>query len=186
MTLETIYYIGQTIAVGAILASLVAIYIQQRKDHALAKAESQRQLLQLNSGAFDSLADHPTCLESVQACLVDFDSRSARQQVEFYKYLHPQIENAEIAVYLRQDNLINDSSCEKFIAWTAVLLSTPGGQQCWEQGKLVYGPEIVDALNTYMREHTSELEVVYKTVSFLHLQAGPAAETDSADEEPGE
>lgn len=42
MTLETIYYIGQTVAVGAILASLVAIYIQQRKDHAFAQAESQR------------------------------------------------------------------------------------------------------------------------------------------------
>ena len=33
MTLETVYYITQIIAVGAILASLVAIYIQQRKDY---------------------------------------------------------------------------------------------------------------------------------------------------------
>jgi len=45
MTLETIYYIGQTIAVAAILASLVAIYIQQRKDHEFAKAENQRKIL---------------------------------------------------------------------------------------------------------------------------------------------
>ena len=54
MTLETVYYITQIIAVGAILASLVAIYIQQRKDHILARADSQREVLQLNSNIFDS------------------------------------------------------------------------------------------------------------------------------------
>jgi len=184
MDLEAIYYIGQTVAVVAILASLGAIWIQLRKDHALARADSQRELLQLNSGAFDRLADHPTCLESVQVCLIDFDSRSPRQQVEFHKYVHPHIQNAEIAVYLRQDNLINDSSCEAFIAWAAVLLSTPGGQQSWETGQAVYSSEVVGALNTYMREHKVQLEALYKAASFLHPNPEPATPTDPIDEEP--
>lgn len=40
MTLETIYYIGQTIAVGAILISLIAIYWQQRQANIIARTEN--------------------------------------------------------------------------------------------------------------------------------------------------
>ena len=38
-------------------SQLVAIYIQQRKGHILARADSQREVLQLNSNIFDSWAD---------------------------------------------------------------------------------------------------------------------------------
>jgi len=65
MTLEEIYYIGQTIAVLAILGSLAAIYWQQRKAHALARAESQREISQLASQWFDEVLAHPTGLENV-------------------------------------------------------------------------------------------------------------------------
>lgn len=40
MTLEEIYYIGQTIAVVAILASLVAIYWQQRQANRIARTQN--------------------------------------------------------------------------------------------------------------------------------------------------
>ena len=40
MTLETIYYIGQTVAVVAIVASLVAIYWQQREANKMARVEN--------------------------------------------------------------------------------------------------------------------------------------------------
>ena len=40
MTLESIYYIGQTIAVGAILVSLAAIYWQQRQANQIARTEN--------------------------------------------------------------------------------------------------------------------------------------------------
>jgi len=83
MTLENIYYIGQTIAVGAILVSLVAIYIQQRKDHALARAEHQREILDSSTRLFDSIRFQPTGLESVRKCLVDFEGAEPDQQAEF-------------------------------------------------------------------------------------------------------
>ena len=66
MTLETIYYITQIIAVGAILASLVAIYIQQRKDHVLARAEHQRQILAEVPRYTELAATDPAALQSIR------------------------------------------------------------------------------------------------------------------------
>lgn len=44
MTLENIYYVGQTIAVLAILASLGAIWFQMRQANRLAKLETTRMI----------------------------------------------------------------------------------------------------------------------------------------------
>lgn len=51
MDLETIYYIGETVAVGAILASLVAIYIQQRQANKIARVENAAALSANYSGS---------------------------------------------------------------------------------------------------------------------------------------
>ena len=45
MTLETVYYIGQTVAVVVITATLIAILVQTRQTNALARAETSRTLL---------------------------------------------------------------------------------------------------------------------------------------------
>ena len=161
MTLETIYYITQLIAVGAILASLVAIYIQQRKDHILARADSQREILQLNSNTFDLWADDPLALESFQACLLDYENASAHQKVQFCKYMHQIIMVSETAVFLGRDNLINKDSHDKLIAWNAALLSTPGGQQYWEGAGQAYSSDVVRALNDYASEHSMNLSLIH-------------------------
>ena len=42
MTLENIYYIGQTLAVIVIIATLIALLIQTRQTNARARAETSR------------------------------------------------------------------------------------------------------------------------------------------------
>jgi hypothetical protein len=51
MTLESIYYIGQTVAVIAILGSLIGVIVQMRQANRLARA-------QLTSSSQDLIADH--------------------------------------------------------------------------------------------------------------------------------
>lgn len=178
MTLEQIYYIGQTVAVVAILGSLGAIWVQLRKDHRLAKATAQKELLLYNADKFSVLVDHPSALDSLQICLLDYDNASTRQKTEFLRYLHKNIMTAETAVYLDQDKLVASVSHQKFLAWPALLLSTEGGRQFWEQeGQHIYGEDVVAALNAYMSENSSDLKALYSTVAFLHRdKAGVGAE----------
>ena len=167
MTLEDIYYIGQTVAVLAILASLGAIWVQLRKDHALARANAQQELLQHNASHFDILVEQPSVLTSVQQCVVEYDDAPSRQKTEFVAYLHKQVAVAEAAVFLAQDELIAPSSLEKLLAYPSLLLGTPGGQQNWAAGRMAYGADIVAALEDYMRDHPTDLETLYAVAPFL-------------------
>ena len=184
--LEAVYYVTQIIAVGAILASLVAIYMQQRKDHILARADSQREVLQLNSNIFDSWADDPIALKSFQACLLDYETASGHRQVQFCKYMHQLIMVSEIAVFLDRDGLINKNSYDKIIAWNATLIGTPGGRQYWEAAGLAYSANVVEALNAYIGAHPIGLETVYEIAPFLRPdpEAPASADESEADQTP--
>jgi len=167
MTLEEIYYIGQTVAVVAILGSLGAIWVQLRKDHALARANAQQELLQHNASHFDILIDSPSVLESVQKCLVDYNGARSRHKTEFCAYLHKQIAVAETAVFLAQDGLIASTSLDKLLAYPSLLISTPGGQENWAAARTVYGSDVVTALEGHMRDHPSDLAALYAGAPFL-------------------
>ncbi|MEP3051917.1 MAG: hypothetical protein ABJP48_04150 [Erythrobacter sp.] len=186
MTLEEIYYIGQTIAVVAILGSLGAIWVQLRKDHALARANAQQVLLQHNASHFDILVEQPSVLASVQKCLIDYDKAPSRQKTEFTSYLHKQIAVAEAAVFLAQDGLIASTSLEKLVAYPALLLGTPGGQENWVAARAVYGSDVVAAIEGHMRDHPSDLAALYAAAPFL-IPDDPTAKpiTDGNREELG-
>ena len=57
--LETVYYIGQTIAVIAILCSLGAIWWQQRETNKIARADMTERVLGKYSEAMRVMAEDP-------------------------------------------------------------------------------------------------------------------------------
>ena len=59
MTLEDIYYIGQTIAVVAILVSLVAVWFEMRQGHLLARADLSNQFRLANQSLTMRMVDDP-------------------------------------------------------------------------------------------------------------------------------
>lgn len=154
MSLETIYYIGQTIAVIAILASLVAIYIQQRKDHALARAEHQRQILSEVPRYFELAATNPAILQSLRKCFVNYDGASPQDQAAFVHFMHTAVNIAETALYMRKDKLINEASYAGFEGAALSSLVTPGGKQYWQRARLAIGADIRDALDKALMERT--------------------------------
>lgn len=175
MTLETIYYIGQTIAVGAILASLVAIYIQQRKDHALAKAESQREITQQASQWFDQLLAHPTGLQSVRHCLQSFHGATPREQAEFSQYMVKSVMLAEQAVYMQNDKLIDHNSHVKIVMLPVLHIVTPGGREYWADIKSAFGVDVVAAIDKVLAENPPPAETLFKVFPYFRSD-GEAAE----------
>lgn len=170
MTLETIYYIGQTIAVVAILASLVAIYIQQRKDHALARAEHQREILDSSTRLFDSNWLHRTGLESVRQCLVDFEDAEPDQQAEFGAFAVQTILLAEKAMYADQDGLLVDAALEAYLNIAVFFIGTPGGRQYWARTKPMFGDEIKTLLDKRLAATPDTLEGLLEVMPYLRLR----------------
>ena len=154
MTLETIYYITQIIAVGAILASLVAIYIQQRKDHVLARAENQRAILEQVDSFMSIPLESPDALENIRACYVDYEGATPAQQARFAHLVQKSISVAEAALYMRNDKLIAEASYKGFEGAALLSLFTPGGRQYWQRVRMTIGADIRSVLDSALSERT--------------------------------
>lgn len=154
MSLETIYYITQIIAVGAILISLIAIYIQQRKDHILARAENQREILREIGVLAGIPVASPGALPNIRACYFDYEGATSAQQADFSHAVIKAISIAETALYMRNDNLIAEASYKGMEGVALLSLMTPGGQQYWQRMRMVLGSDIREALDKAMRERT--------------------------------
>lgn len=186
MTLETIYYVGQTIAVLLILGSLVAIYVQQRKDHELARAESQREILQKSSELLDGLVATPTAVESLQVCVRDYHSATPKQKTMFTHFIMKHVLLAEQSTYMHQDRLIHVTSHPKFIALAALYLGTPGGLQYWRDSKVLYGTDVVDELDAHMKVNPTPFEEVLKILPFLRVEEDGGSKVSDGQGSPGQ
>lgn len=185
MTLETIYYITQIVAVGAILASLVAIYIQQRKDHALARAEHQRQILGEVPRYFELAATNPAVLQSLRTSFQNYDEASPQDQATFVHFMHTAINIAETALYMHKDKLINDASYAGFEGAALMSLVTPGGRQYWQRARLAVGADIREALDKALNERT-DIPPVWEFFPMYAPDPETPVSTDNPDEEPSE
>ena len=171
MTLEDIYYIGQTIAVVAILGSLGAIWVQLRKDHALAKAEHQREILTAITQVTNFVATDADALDSVRACCEDYVNATARQQAQFFYVVHTHINIAEKALYMGRDQLINTASFEGMKGAALAYLVTPGGKQLWSELKDAVGADIRDELDRSLHD---DLQITEVGDFYRALRRGPS------------
>ena len=87
MTLENIYYIGQTIAVVAILASLAAIWIQMRQANRLAKLETSRAIWMDAGARITSQIEDAEKAEFLQRALFGADDLTAAEKTRLYLVL---------------------------------------------------------------------------------------------------
>jgi len=152
VTLEEIYYIGQTIAAVAILGSLVAIYWQQRKTHALERAASQRDILNGVKELSGFPATDPTALESIRACLQDYSGATPSQQAQYAHAAVMAVNIAEKALYMRREELADDLSTDSFVNLALAYIATPGGQQWWASAKHAFGAIVRDEIERNLNE----------------------------------
>ncbi|MBL4869557.1 MAG: hypothetical protein JKX72_01250 [Robiginitomaculum sp.] len=167
MTLESIYYMTQIVAVGLILVSLVAIYLQQRKDHALARAETVKDLTKSGMGYFNALVNEPRTLDSVRVCLQDYVSATPREQMDFIKFTQYAVLIAEQAYFMEQEKLLPGSGLQRHIAFPLAILNTPGGRQIWQLGKNSFSDEIRILLDKQLSENGHNIPPVWEIIPAL-------------------
>lgn len=84
MTLESIYYIGQTVAVIAILASLAGISFQLRQTHRLAKLETSKSVWMEAGGRLVAQVDDAEKAEFLQRALFGTDEITDAEKTRLY------------------------------------------------------------------------------------------------------
>ena len=167
MNWDAIGAIGEIIGAAAVLITLIAIYFQQRKIHALSRAENQRQILTSTRDLMEFVSDHPSALESIRSCLQNYEDAPSQAQVHFSNYCHGYVNLAEQAQYLYRDKLINKASYEGFEVLALMLLATPGGQQWWHQARVAFGEDIREPLDKMLENRGANTVLIWDVMPYF-------------------
>ena len=147
--LENTYYIGQTVAVGAILISLVAIWMQMKQAARMEKAAAQREVLDRVSDWTNSL--DPAQTDQFLMSLSDLDSVSFKAAVLTENHLYRWAFVTESALNMHKEGYFSDGTWAGIEGVMLGLLRTPGGARWWQSAQDVLGFEVVDFLNDRLK-----------------------------------
>jgi hypothetical protein len=131
MTLESIYYIGQTVAVLAILASLVALYFQQQQANKLAKSD-------MTQAAWNSLIATQAQMFStaegadfMQRGLYSAAPLTDAEKLRFSINMSNLMSAVESGYVLWRQGLFEETSHQRTLRSMAVYFESPRARKWW-------------------------------------------------------
>lgn len=153
MTLESIYYIGQTLAVIGILASILMVWRQLKQGQKMERAAAHRDVLSrvVEWGRMVNQKDGDS-YDTFVLGLQDYESADALSQMHMDKCLSEHVILCESALIMHQSGFFSDGTWEGIDGATIALMRTPGGQQWWILAQHVFGREICAHINQRLSE----------------------------------
>ena len=143
MTLESIYYIGQTLAVIGILASILMVWRQLKQGQKMERAAAQRDvLLRANEWMRMVFQKDGDAFDTFILGLQEYTSADALTQMHIDKCLCEHVILCETAMNMHKDGFFSDGTWEGVESGTLTMLRTPGGQQWWAIAQHLLGSEV--------------------------------------------
>ncbi|PHR60000.1 MAG: hypothetical protein COA47_08085 [Robiginitomaculum sp.] len=140
MTLESIYYIGQTVAVVAILASLAAVFIQMRQiskqtrqANRLARADLTLNVWMQTGATNLSMADTPEKADFLYRALIENEPLSGPERLRFRYVMAISLGSHEAGFNLHRRGLIEEATYFQMEALTSSYMQNPAARIWWRQ-----------------------------------------------------
>ena len=131
MTLEEIYYIGQTIAVVAIFGSLVYVAIQTRQNSRLVRAraiwDAQTSIAEIN----ERLADGGVVSQLVFKCMTSPDSLTDFEKYQMHRHFRALILRTEAQFALHKNGVLGAEIWQLRRKWFRGFMNNPAFMEVW-------------------------------------------------------
>jgi hypothetical protein len=152
MTLEDIYYIGQTIAVAVIVATLIAILVQAHQTNKIARAELTLNLWVHAGSANYSLMDSPEKAEFMNRALFGAEPLNDAEKLRFANLMGYALGMHEGAFMLSNRGLIESAAFARTGGLMRMYFQSPRVRKWWlTRREFGYDPafrSIIDAIVT--------------------------------------
>ena len=138
MTLESIYYIGQTVAVMAILVSLIFVGVQIRQNTREMKSAAA-QAVHENFSSFLVAAGSPEVSEVLTRAFIRFDEMEDAERWVFICHALCFFSSLQDAYEKWREGSLSD---DLWVGWRGMSLNffaTPGGKSFWVQRRHMFG-----------------------------------------------
>ena len=154
MTLETIYYITQIVAVAAILISLVAIWFQMRQSTKIERAAAQRDMLERVSQWNCRLEtkDYHKFLFGLSHYSVAPSDIQTLTDTHLFDWMFVM----EGTMNMHNEGFFSEGTMAGVEGVTVALIRTPGGASWWEHAQQVLGFEVVAFTNKRLAETSAD------------------------------
>lgn len=153
MTLENIYYLGQTIAVVVILATLVAILYQGYQTNKIARADLTLNMWMHAGGAHYSFVDSPEKADFMHRALNDGGSLTEPEKLRFANLLGYAIGAHEAAFMLNTRNLVEAAAYDRSEGLSHMYLQSPRVRKWWRRRReYKYDPRFRDMIDAMAKE----------------------------------
>lgn len=178
MNLEALGNAGEIIGAVAVIFSILYLARQINQNTALARAESQRELLN-TAHLWHPLATTPGLTVDFRNALNRYPELDPDAQARFHHFMQPLLNHVEAIFRMHRQGLFEDDAYERWMAGLIAIINAPGASVWWDQVKGMMGSDFVEGLE-HMREHSDEMYLMtdlwqfYQELPASNSFAGPA------------
>ncbi len=158
MTLETVYYLSQIIAVAAVLASLIFVGIQIRQNTEQAKDANRLARAQMHQQIADGFTQSMLLIIQMEDTTIEnlfltanTDGASSAELQKFSAVMLGLFKHLENVFYQNKQGFVADEYWQSTCNYISLLIGREGSRQWWAKRKAVFAPEFtsfVDQLET--------------------------------------
>lgn len=133
MTLESIYYIGQTIAVVAILGSLIAIFLQQRQANKISRIENSQSLSAAYANSLRDIMNNAELAAIFRKVMFEDAPLDRVEATRILFYFSVMLDSNVKAWVAKQNGLYDATAMKPMTANTAWYLTKPIFRKEWKR-----------------------------------------------------
>ena len=151
MNWEAVSAVAEIIGLAVLIATVAYLAIQVRDSNKIARADSLQSILdgQRDRSIIPWIVN-PEIADVFAAGLNSFESLSASDQRRCYLAVLDMILQMQNVLQLREKGLITEVEYRAWIAFSASLVVTPGGNHIWGLLKKQLTPTVANAIDEYI------------------------------------
>lgn len=152
MTLEAIYFIGQTIAAAALVISLIFVGIQvrmSRKQAEEAERVARGQVIQNIAAELRLHTNEMLVYPEVYRCFVEGTDPDAMEQDDrsrFFTYCYSTLNMTQNIFLQHRRGLLDDQTYESYLPLLVGFVASPAGRIYWGRRKSTFHPDFIDMM----------------------------------------
>ena len=147
MTLGDLASLGEAIGGIAVLITVLYLAYQFRQTTIIERTAGQRDLLSKCRDWVELTTTNPDLVEVLRNALNDWESATPEEQERANGWMLSAGLQAEQALYMWRENLVNEQSYNGFIGVIVAIARTPGGSKWWQQARLALGKDISELVD---------------------------------------
>jgi hypothetical protein len=167
MTLSDFAALGEAVGGLAVPVTFVYLAYQFRQTAAIERTAGQRELLSRCRDWVELTTIHADLTDVLRKTLDDWDAATPTEQERTNGWALSAALQAEQALYMRREGLINEASYRGFVNVAVAIAATPGGAKWWAQARIPLGDDITELVDRELAARPQDAPTW--TEAFAHL-----------------